>query len=183
MIGITGLAHASGTTHFAILTANYLCGVGRQKNAVLEWNKSHCFENIRQACNAGMRGDFFTVMENDYFPEAGEDQLLFCVGGKYHYIIIDFGDNYEKVRTEFLRCDYKFVVVSLSEWQIGAFLDFIRDRNSREKKELEYFVSFGSEETRTEAEQALHISLKRIPISVDAFTVTKEVLAFFEVIL
>lgn len=178
-----GLGSGVGTTHFAILLANYLSGVNRKKTTVLEWNRDHSYEKMRVICNARKRGDHFSVMETDYFPAAGEDQLINCMSGNYHYIIIDFGDNYDNVRTEYLRCEYKFVTVSLSEWQIGAFLDFVRGGDIREKKELEYFASFGSEETRTEAEHSLHISLRRIPVSVDAFTVTKEIMAFFKAIL
>lgn len=183
MIGIAGLCRAAGTTHFSIQLANYLTGVRRKHTAVLEWNQSGCFERLRKMCMVHQTREPFSVLDVHYFSGAGKDRLIDCMNGIYQYIIIDFGDNYEEIRTEFLRCDLRFIVTALSEWQLQSFLDFAGNLKNKEERELEYFMCFGSEETRLEIRRSLHMEIRRIPVSEDAFTITKKAIDFFETLI
>ena len=51
----------------------------------------------------------------------------------YEYYIIDGGSEFYRIRREFLRCDRKLILVSLSPWK---------------RKELEYFMSVIWEEEK-----------------------------------
>lgn len=180
MIGIAGLCKAAGTTHFSIQLANYLAEVRRKQTAVLEWNQSGCFEKISKVCGNREQTKHFSILDVHYYGSAGKEQLIDCINEGYQYIIIDFGDHYDDVRTEFLTCDFKYIVAALSEWQLQSFLDFSKDKKNREIKGLEYFTCFGSEEIRMEIKNAFNIKFWRIPVSEDAFTITKETMNFFE---
>lgn len=130
-------------------------------------------------CTNVQEAEPFNVLEVVYYPESGATELADCLGKDYQRIIIDFGCMKEGNKAEFLRCHKKFVLVSLSEWQIDVFWRFYREEKKVKKESWTYLAAFGSEETRMEINRRLKLSLDRIPLSVDAFTVTGEVMRWF----
>lgn len=180
VIGIIGTGRCVGVTHFAVMTAGYLSGVLRKRCAVLEWNSHGDFACMRKVCteDKGKTG-VFQALEVDYYEQAGIDTLLLCKKSGCQKVIVDYGTVREGNLEEFLRCDRQFVLGSLSEWQMEAFLEF-EGKGKKAEKSWETFVSFGSEEARKNMEKRLKRPVRRIPVSVDAFVVTGEMLTFYQ---
>lgn len=180
VIGIIGTGRCVGVTHFAVMTAGYLRGVLRKRCAVLEWNGHGDFNLMRKVCKEekGTSG-VFQVLEVDYYEQAGINTLLLCKKSGCQTVIVDYGTVREGNLEEFLRCDRQFVLGSLSEWQMEAFLEF-EGNGKKAEKSWETFVSFGSEEARINMEKRLKRPVRRIPVSVDAFVVTGEMLKFYQ---
>lgn len=180
VIGIIGTGRGVGVTHFTVMTAGYLGGVLRKKCAVLEWNSHGDFRNMRKLCGKERDQDgCYQILEADYYERAGIDTLLLCKKSGYQAVIVDYGAVKEGNLEEFLRCDRQFVLGSLSEWQMEAFLEF-EGKGKKAEKGWKTLVSFGSEEARRNAEKRLKIPISRIPVSVDAFAVTGEVIGFYQ---
>ncbi len=185
IIGVIGTGRCVGVTHFAIMAAGYLSGVKRRRCAVLEWNSSGTYERLRTCCMAGKRGgdgSCFAVLDVDYFGAAGAEALRLCKKRRYHDVIVDYGAISEEKWGEFLRCDRQFVIGNVTEWQIGAFLEAA---GTWKKAEIswETLTVFGSEEARKSMEEALKLPIRRIPVSVDVFHVTGEIIRFYQQIL
>ncbi|WP_394524659.1 hypothetical protein [Lacrimispora sp. JR3] len=180
VIGVIGTGRCVGVTHFAVMTAGYLSGVLRKRCAVLEWNSHGDFAGMRKVCTEekGKTG-VFQVLEVDYYEQAGINTLLLCKKSRCQTVIVDYGTVREGNLEEFLRCDRQFLLGSLSEWQMEAFLEFEGKENKAEKS-WETFVSFGSEEARKNMEKRLKRPVRRIPVSVDAFVITGEMLKFYQ---
>lgn len=179
-IGVIGTGKCTGATHFAIMTAGYLSGVRRLRCAVLEWNRHGDFKSMETACSGEKRGkNAFRLLETDYYEAAGIETLLLCKTAGYQVVIVDYGCIRDGNLEEFLRCSRQFVLGSLSEWQMNEFMEF-EQKEKKAERSWETFVSFGSEETRKNAERRLKKSVKRIPVSVDPFTVTSETMRFYE---
>lgn len=180
LIGIIGTGRGTGVTHFSIMTAGYLSGVMRMRCAVLEWNQHASFSCMSATCCSGKKGENpFRVLETDYFGKAGIDTLLLCKKSGYQAVIVDYGTAKEGNLEEFFRCSRQFVIGSLSEWQIGEFLEFEK-RGIKTKKSWESLVSFGSEDARKSLEKRLKVPVRRIPLSIDPFSVTAETISFYE---
>lgn len=180
LIGMIGTSNGTGVTHFAITTAGYLSGVRRLRCAVLEWNHHGDLKSIKAACSGEKRGkDAFRLLETDYYEAAGIETLLLCKTAGYQVVIVDYGCIKDGNLEEFLRCSRQFVLGSLSEWQMNEFMEF-EQKGKRAEKSWETFVSFGSEETRKNAEKRLKRPIRRIPVSMDAFSVTSEMMRFYE---
>lgn len=185
IIGIIGTGRSVGVTHLSIMAAGYVSGVLRRSCAVLEWNSHEDFERIQKVCTCKIKAGStnpFHVLDADYYRAAGTKELLLCKTKGYQDVIVDYGTVLEGNLEEFLRCDRRFVVGSVSEWQIGAFLGFA-EGGKRADQRLDYFAVFGSGEARKNMEKRLGFPILRIPVSVDAWTVTSESLKFFEQIL
>ena len=180
VIGIIGTGRGVGVTHFTVMTAGYLGGVLRKKCAVLEWNSHGDFRNMRKLCGKERaQAGCYQILEADYYEQAGIDTLLLCKKSGYQAVIVDYGAVKEGNLEELLRCDRQFVLGSLSEWQMEAFLEF-EGKGKKAEKGWKTLVSFGSEEARRNAEKRLKIPISRIPVSVDAFAVTGEVIGFYQ---
>ena len=182
LIGIAGSGRSVGTTHFAILTANYLAGVLRQKTAVLEWNKSGDFARMETVWAKKTvifpQGKTFNVLGISYYKEAGKEELLDCSNRGFDVVVLDFGAYREEIRDEYLRCGRKFLVGSASGWQFAELTGLLSESGIRQKG-WEYFFSFGSRETIKMTERYLKVPFRRIPLSPDAFSITGEHLAFY----
>ncbi|WP_312432127.1 hypothetical protein [Lacrimispora sp.] len=180
IIGIIGTGRGVGVTHFTVMTAGYLGGVLRKRCAVLEWNSHGDFRNMRKLCaKEQSQSGGFHILEADYYERAGIDTLILCKKSGYQAVIVDYGTVREGTLEEFLRCDRQFVLGSLSEWQMETFLEFER-KGKKAEKSWKTLVSFGSEEARKNVEKRLNIPISRIPVSVDVFAVTGEIIGFYQ---
>ncbi|MGC6176580.1 hypothetical protein [Lacrimispora sp. 38-1] len=180
LIGIIGTGRGTGVTHFAVMTAGYLSGVMRIRCAVLEWNSHESIHAMGAVCGGEKKGEnSFRVLETDYFAKAGIDTLLLCKKSGYQAVIVDYGTAEEGNLGEFFRCGRQLVIGSLSEWQISEFLEFEK-REIKAERSWESLVSFGSEEARKSLEKRLKVPVRRIPFSTDPFSVTAEIISFYE---
>lgn len=180
LIGIIGTGRGTGVTHFAVMTAGYLSGVMRMRCAVLEWNSHESIKRMGAVCSGEKRGkDSFRVLETDYFSKAGIDTLLLCKKSGYQAVIVDYGTAEDGNLGEFFRCGRQLVIGSLSEWQISEFLEFEK-REIKAERSWDSLVSFGSEEARKSLEKRLKVPVRRIPFSIDPFSVTAETISFYE---
>lgn len=182
VIGVIGTGRGVGVTHFAVMTAGYISGILRKQCAVLEWNSHGDFGNMKKVCTKEESMTRFKILETDYYEQAGIDTLLLCKKSGYQVVIVDYGTIRDGNLEEFLRCDRQFVLGSLSEWQIKAFLEF-EERGNRAEKSWETLVAFGSEEARKNIQKRLKSPIQRVPVSVDAFVVTSKTLGFYQKIL
>ena len=144
-------------------TIEALMAAGREKNA-----------------KTSARG--YSLLDVDYYREGTPGILAACMEGPYDDVVIDFGQLQSGIREDWLRCGTKILTASLSEWKLGVFLEFL-EREMRPGSGWIYAAAFGSEDTRKRMERRFGISLKRIPLSVDAFSVDSRVKDWLEGIL
>lgn len=181
LIGVGGIGHSVGCTHFAIMLANYLAGYQRKNTVLLEWNRSGDFERLEHVCTGRKREEqSFRVLDVQYCKSAGHENLAEVLGSNVDEILIDFGAVEEgELLSELLRCEMQFLIGSFSEWQETRFREFVK-KNKGKSRSWKYLAAFGSEETRKEFRKRPGIETERIPFSADAFSVTKECCTFFQ---
>lgn len=184
IIGIAGVGHGVGCTHFAVMLGNYLAGYERKPTALLEFNDSGAFARLKKVCvGKDTKEGPFRILEADYYGEAEQGELARVIERQYAEILIDFGDVQSADWACFLRCDRKFLIGSFSEWQQERFREFELKKRPAEKKSWQSLAAFGSEETRREFSRRYRIFTERIPFSADAFAVTEECGSFFRKLL
>ena len=170
-----------GVTHLALLAANYLRGAEGKKTAVLEWNNHGDFGRLGRMCTGQLRDiSCYRIQDVDYYPQADGSRLVECLKAGYQEILIDFGSIEEQVYIELTRCGVVWIVMSFSEWQMEAFGELAGWEESRIKENWQFFTVFGSEESRIEWNKRRKPKILRVPLSVDAFTVTRELMEWGE---
>ncbi len=183
LIGIGGIGHCVGCTHFAIMMANYFAGYLRKKTVLLEWNETGDFERLEKVCTGKIRGEKqFQVLDVNYCKNAGHSELTEVLRNNVDMVLIDFGSVDGEVPVETLWCKNLYLVGSFSEWQEMRFREFVREHEAG-KDGWRYLAAFGSEETRKEFMRRPGIMAERIPFSADAFSITREVCAFFQTLI
>ena len=163
--GIIGAGRGTGVTHFSIRAANYFCSWKQRKTAVIQWNSHKDTERMRNFLEASGKegGRFkkepFRVLEVDFY----------CQGGP-------------EVLAAWLRCSEKILIADLSEWKLESFLGLFTEKEKTGKDWI-CLTAFGSEIVRKEIERQFRLSVKRIPLSVDAFSVDIQTMEWFADIL
>lgn len=163
--------------------ANYMTSVLGRKTAALEWNRHGDFVAMEELCMGRNCGtDCFKMMGVDYYPCVVLERLIACKDDGYQEVIVDFGTVQEISLKEFLRCDKRWILGALSEWQLSAFMEFV-GTVGKTYKSCDYLAAFGSEEARRELNKKFNFTVRRIPISVDAFTLDRQIISFLEMLL
>lgn len=171
-----------------MLAANYLASFLHHRTAVIEWNDHGSFSRIWSVLGKS-KGDIqepadygYEVFRVTYYVQGDSCVLARCMDGAFDDIIIDFGEMRACIQTEWRRCTVKIVTASLSEWKLKAFMELLTGKEERRTGWI-YTAAFGSEDIRKEIERRFHISLKRVPLSVDAFSVDYRMMEWFGEIL
>ena len=137
MIGIAGSNVGVGCTHFSIMLANYLTGYLRRKAILLEFNESGDFERLEQVCTGQTgRKNPYRILDADYYKHAGPENIKEVLLEGYDDILIDFGSVKDGEHESYWRCDKKFLVGSLTEWQQEKFPGIRDGEKSEAEKEL-----------------------------------------------
>lgn len=188
VIGIAGAGRGTGVTHLCVLAANYLASCLQHRTAVIEWNEHGGFGAMGRTfiSRAGGRKEYsnhvYKILGVTYYMQGDPHILARCMDGSFDDIIIDFGEMRETIRAEWLRCTVKIVEAALSEWKLEAFLELLTGEEERGTGWI-YTAAFGSEDTRRAIEKRFGISLVRVPLSEDAFSVDYKVMEWFERVL
>ena len=181
--GIAGAGGGTGVTHLSLMLANYLQGVCRKRTAVLECNDHGDFSRFGEACT-GQTGPrtCYGIQQVDYYPGAAAGRLMECQKAEYEHVVIDFGIVKEMTCVELMRCSTVWILMSFSEWQMEAFWELMRSEGFSLKESWQFFTVFGSEESRTEWNKRRKPKITRVPLSADAFSVTRELMDWMETV-
>ena len=186
--GIAGAGRGTGVTHLSVLMANYLASSLQHRTAVLDWSGHG--DLMSMACASGRKNEKnadaavygFRILGVTYYTQGSSDTLARCMEGGFEDIIIDFGEMRPSIRNEWLRSTVKIMAASLSEWKLEAFMELLTGEEECGAGWI-YTAAFGSEDPRREIERQFGIPLRRVPLSVDAFSVDYRTMKWFEGIL
>lgn len=139
-IGVLGTERGSGVTHLALAAANYIhSGIGR-KTAVLELSgRNELQEFIRKEGNTENE-----LLGVKYFFENEASQVPDLYNLEYEAYVLDLGTDYKTAREEFLRCDTKIVIGSISPWKASKYEYFMEQIGFETYKKWEFMVLYGN---------------------------------------
>lgn len=168
--------------------ANYLASSLQRRTAVLDWSGHG--DLMSMACASGRNNEKnadaavygFRILGVTYYTQGSPGALARCMEGDFEDIIIDFGEMRPSIRDEWLRSTVKIITAALSEWKLEAFMELLTGEEECGAGWI-YTAAFGSEDTRREIERQFSIPLRRVPLSVDAFSVDYRTMKWFEGIL
>lgn len=142
MLGVAGAESNIGTTHSAIILANYFRKKGFMV-ALAEMNFSGAFEAIRDAYEESMFAEgYYTMYGIDFYPnmllkdenediqtaeqkESGawnidEEKMQVIQSHSYNVIILDYGVYNTQNKHAFERCEDKIIIAGSKPWELEA---------------------------------------------------------------
>ncbi len=124
-----------------------------------------------------------------YYPQVKTERLPFLLNGEDFCLILDLGSG-ERAWKEFLRCDLRYLVASLSPWRIERTERFLIAHTQEvgfEHMHQNYFTALltvtGNVYEKKRIQQRYHIPVRTVPFMADPFRLEKNQLAFFQELL
>lgn len=180
-IGFYGVDTGVGTTHLTIAAANYAVNEWGVPAAVAELGDRPC---IRELDVYDQGADYFEIDGVGCFPQMEPAQMPQLLNSTYRYLMLDMGCE-ESCWQEFLRCDLKYLVASLSPWRIRQAENFMEQHEDELLKK--YFTALltvtGSVYEKKRFQRTYHVPVRTIPFIADPFHLGKEHMSFFQELL
>lgn len=180
-IGFLGADSGVGTTHLALAAAVFAVSEQGIPAAFVELSDKPCIA----ALDAGKgERDFFTADGVGYYPHAASGRMPELLSGPYEYLILDLGCGTDGWQ-EFLRCDLRYVVASLSPWRIGQAENFMTTH--MENAGFHYFTALltitGNVYEKKNFQRKYHVPVRTIPFIADPFWPGRGQMSFFQELL
>lgn len=177
--GIIGAGSGCGVTHFTVLLANYLAAVERKRTAVLAWDGSFGIRELTEACLGGKAAGSkpVSILEVDYFPDGGAEELAWCMQQRYDCILLDLGSLREGGSAQFLQCQIRFFLGALNEWKLAELMKQ-KEWMQKGRGRWIFLAAFGSQEARREVKRRYGLWFEPIPYAPDAFSIEGDTAAF-----
>lgn len=187
-VGILGSESGVGVTHLAILLGNYLTAKCNQHTAVVELSGKSSFRNIQRVYKSRHKpkniGKCFELYDLAYFYEVSTADLSIIYNLGYDIIVLDFGFDYAKARVEYLKCQKKLVIGSVSDWKKLLFMQKIEMLLKETGGEMfQYLALFGEKVECQEWKKLYHIDIRGLPFEPDPYTIHNKNFDFYEKII
>lgn len=183
VVGIAGVHQGVGTTHTAIMVANYLTRYKKQNCVAIEMNESEDFLQLQCATSnlVGYEEDRqFGLMGVTYIRSETETGLIARLNEDYDCYIIDFGVLTQRNQNEFLRCDVKLAIGSLAEWKRHRFHSFVHaNRQLHGFSNWKFCMVFGQDRDMAIDGRELKLLLHGVGYNPDPFILNSETVRLF----
>lgn len=128
VIGLIGTHRGVGVTHTALMLAFYMGEELGRKTALLECNNHRDLELVQEAYEWS-RSELhsFSFHKISCYKEVFPERIPDIYGEEYECLILDFGDEFQKSREEFLRCTTKIVIGGAAEWELLKLHRFVQE--------------------------------------------------------
>ncbi len=185
IIGLIGTHPGAGVTHLGIMLSNYFSEYLGCKTAFLECGSGSDFQYLQQYFyDPGediYNRDFFTIHRVTFYKKRNLQGIPEIIGDQYDCIVLDLGTDMVKNKSEFLRCDKKIVVSSLSVWKEHEMRQFIENtKHLRNSEQWTYVIPFTDHAAVNRVSKKLHRKVYGIPYEPDPFFLTVSVINYFQ---
>ncbi len=185
VIGIIGTHRGAGVTHFGILLGNYLSGWLGQKTAILECSSRNDLQFLQQyfydSSEDSYCRDSFSMHRITFYKNRNLQSIPEIMGERHDCVILDFGTDMVKNKSEFLRCDIKIVVSSLAVWKKHELERFINNHiYIKNCEQWIYVIPFMPNKVLKEAAKKLQRKIYGIPYEPDPFVLSDNAVHLFQ---
>ena len=185
VIGIFGTHKGVGATHLGISLANYLSEWLGRKTAFIECYPQKDIQFIQYYVNGRIESkedkEYFNVHRVTYYKNVKEQEIAEIVGNDYDCVVLDLGTDFNKGKNEFLRCDRRIVVSSLTIWKKQELEKFIVNTcHIKYSDQWTYVIPFVQSKDIKKAAKELHREIYEIPYEPDPFALSTDTIQLFQ---
>ncbi len=181
VIGIIGTGSGVGATHLAIMLSVFLSYITGRKTALVEKNDSGCFRQAEIILQNMKWNNKKTIKEISIYKQASSSELSNIMASGFEFVVVDFGHNLEDNQDQFLMCNAKIVVGSLSLWKIHELVGFLaKIENEPSKKYWAYLMSSPIQKGQKYLRNKFKLNVQVIPYEPDPFYLRGETMNFLK---
>lgn len=178
-IGILGVESGIGCTHLGIALANYCSAFHHKKTALVELNSTLELASLSGKTDVVQ----FRLFGVDYYPAMTCSRLPSLINSGYDYLILDLGTPADdSILNEFLRCDKKLLLGSLSPWRKRCYGNFLSEflQTNQNHGNFVYLALFGIKDDLIAFSHQYHIFMQGVPFIANPFQLEKTHFSFLE---
>lgn len=175
-IGVAGAEGGVGTTHLAIMLANYLASKEKCRSALADMSQEQSIEALWQIYEGGtleatQKQHVFRMYGVDYYSGLTGKDIAGILQMGYEYTIFDFGRvSFARYEQEIMRCHVRILLGSCCEWEKQAFETALDRRMQFQDPGVWKYAAFvGTDSIVRKFEKRYHIKICRIPFEEDPF--------------
>lgn len=179
ILAVVGVEPTAGTTHTAILIAEFLARKGR-KVSIIEANASQDFYKIANAYD-GLTGapnpeQSFTINSIDYYKSNYRYDVPELLEMEYDYIVLDLGSYTDTAyMEEFYRAHVQIIVGHGIEWRQEKIYEFSLQHSMRDQSKWIYCIPQVSKLIQSDVQTGLGTGVVRtIPPHPDPYCAQKD---------
>lgn len=178
VIAMMGTLPGAGVTYSVISLGTYLAHHCHYRVALVENNESMHFSYIKRAAGVIGAGNYFSVGKMDFYERADEDIWIRLQRMPYDYILVDYGVYDGGKQSQYVRCQYRFLIGSLCEWKREAYEEIIHKESTGIEMSF-YLATLGQRYDIREYYREFGMRLYGTPCIYDPFLLVKEVIQFW----
>lgn len=182
-IGIFSAMQGEGATTMTLAFASYLAGVLQKKVAVARIGEGRELLDISGIYLGDELKSEFEMFKIDYYQLGEDARISWLLGKGYDYVVVDFGDGYERNIEEIMHCSIKVVMGSVNLWRYAAYkklCKFLRQIPGSDR--WLHIVGGDVSDARLHLKKEELTGMSRVMIT-DPYILEKEQLDFFQKIL
>lgn len=166
-----------GVTHLAIALANYLHSALGKKTAIIELSgRQELRQMIQKEGDKGKK-----LLGICYYTDICVGKIPELMNSRYEAFVLDLGDDYAAAREEFLRCDRKIVIGSISPWKAPAYEHFLKNVTASDNYESwEFLALFANLSDRKKIQKRYGLHIVGVPWIENPFYLKKEDMVFLQ---
>lgn len=170
-------------THLAITLCNYCASKQKKSCAYLELHTRNEISQLVCAHTlASAESSFrhFRLHGVDYYPAVSENDVPALLNLGYDYLVLDVGTQDEGAFSEFLRCDCKLILGSLTPWKAWKYEAFFQKNGNHINlgEGFDYLVQTGTKQEVLRFSKTHHIKMQLVPFINNPFSIEKELFPF-----
>lgn len=128
--------------------------------------------------------DIHELLGVHYFTDIYVGKIPEIMNSGYEAVVLDLGVDYVAAREEFLRCDRKVVIGSISPWKISAYEHFFEDVIALENYELwEFLVLFANLLDKKSIQKRYGVHTLSVPWIENPFCLNRKDMIFLQKII
>ena len=166
-IGILGVQSGVGVTHLSVAMMEYSFRYRRSATAIVELSGNHEVELLQDHRKRSLHH----TGRAQFFPNQSCESPAEWVQASYDTYIVDAGSDYYRSRQEFMRCDKKIILMSLSPWkkrEVDDFMSYIYE-TGKWNKSVTLLAHLGKKEDKKEFQRRYKIPIFCCPYIEDPF--------------
>lgn len=182
IIGVFGLHSGVGTTHIALLVANYFSDIKNKAVAYLEYSGKDDVRYIQESEEGLEEEDMIFVLRGvHYYRKIKQNELIEVRNWGFDICIIDFGNDLLRAENELMRCDLKFLIGSDAPWRDREFklLKKISDRIGS-LRSWYIIMNLSTDQRKKKSLYAAPIQVFQLPYSKNALLPSENIIRIFD---
>lgn len=168
-VGVMGTARGVGTTHLAVMLANYYANGCGRRTCLIELSGHKDYMKICDGANIEVSDiRHFSYKGIDFHVCDGTKNIANYMAGEYEVVVIDMASEKEETIEELKRCDVRLVTGTTDVWKLGRLKRLLSEL---ENIRVRLCMFMGNPKEMRKLQKEYNVGVFQVPAEADPFVI------------